>query len=196
MLLKNMARHFKTVMVHKYWVFYYCCMAGIPLRGIKHDMSKFSPTEFMESAKYYNGKISPIDVCKKENGYSKAWLHHKGRNTHHYEYWQDNFDKFKKDPKAGTALIMPFYDTVEMICDYLGAGRAYNGKKFTYKGEYEWWVIKNTTQGPVAMHPVTKEFVDRIMRAIAHHDIYLVLHQDAMRELYDEILEKYKRGEL
>lgn len=92
MKLKNVFRHFKKICVHKYWVFYYCCKVGISIQGLLHDMSKFSPTEFWESVKYYQGNISPIDACKKENGWSSAWMHHKGKNKHHYEYWQDDFD--------------------------------------------------------------------------------------------------------
>lgn len=88
----NTFRHFKKVCTHKRWVFYYCCKVGIPFQGLMHDLSKFSPTEFLESVKYYQGTSSPIDACKKENGWSVAWMHHKGRNKHHYEYWQDNFD--------------------------------------------------------------------------------------------------------
>lgn len=89
----NTFRHFKKVCTHKRWVFYYCCKVGIPFQGLVHDLSKLSPTEFWESVKYYQGTSSPIDACKKENGWSAAWMHHKGRNKHHYEYWQDNFDK-------------------------------------------------------------------------------------------------------
>jgi hypothetical protein len=70
----------------------------------------------MESVKYYTGTRSPIDVCKEKNGYSKAWQHHKGRNTHHYEHWTDNYD-------SGTTYIqMPLKDAMEMICDYFGNG--------------------------------------------------------------------------
>lgn len=111
----------------------YCFHYGLIWRGIKHDFSKFSPIEFFESAKYYNGTHSPIDECKKDKGYSKAWLHHKGRNSHHYEYWQDNFDN------GGTPLCMPFNDTLEMLCDYLAAGCAYMGKNFSYAAESDWW---------------------------------------------------------
>ena len=77
--------HLKTVCKHKYYVFKYCCKAGIPVEGIFHDMSKFSPIEFWESVKYYQGNRSPIDACKEENGWSACWLHHKGRNKHHYQ---------------------------------------------------------------------------------------------------------------
>ena len=148
---KNTILHFAKICTHKWWVFYYCCKAGIPWRGIKHDMSKFSPTEFWESIRYYQGNSSPIDACKKDKGVSNAWMHHKGRNTHHYEYWQDNFDN------GGRPVIMPYKDTLEMLCDYLGAGRAYMGHDFSYEKEYEWWRAKCAK--PLAMHPQTKLFI-------------------------------------
>lgn len=152
MKVVNIFKHFKKVCVHKYWVFYYCCKAGIPVQGLLHDISKFSPTEFFESVKYYQGTSSPIDACKKENGLSAAWMHHKGRNKHHYEYWQDNFDN------GGTPIEMPIKYKKEMICDYLGAGKAYYGKDFTYMKEYLWWQEKK--KNPLAMHPNVKQFVD------------------------------------
>ena len=37
----NAFKHFAKVCVHKHWVFYYCCKAGIPLQGLTHDLSKF-----------------------------------------------------------------------------------------------------------------------------------------------------------
>ena len=86
MLIKNIVKHFILITKHKYKVFILCTKAGIPVRGLLHDLSKYSPTEFFESVKYYNRKNSPIANCKKENGYSKAWLHHFGRNKHHHEY--------------------------------------------------------------------------------------------------------------
>lgn len=157
-MIKKFFGHLKTVLVHKWWVFYYCCKFGIPHRGIFHDMSKFSPTEFWESVKYYSGTRSPIDVCKEVNGWSKAWLHHRGRNLHHYEAWQDNFDK------GGEPLCMPFVYNLEMLCDYLAAGRAYMKKNFSYTAEYDWW--KNKCKNPLAMHPVNKTFIDGMLYAL------------------------------
>ena len=110
----NYFNHLKTVLTHKKWVNRYCRMAGIPWRGIKHDLSKFSNIEFKESCKYWTGNRSPIDNCKDENGYSKAWQHHKGRNTHHWEYWIDNIGDGHPN-----AILMPYEDCVEMIFDFI-----------------------------------------------------------------------------
>ena len=109
MKLKNIFKHIKLVLKHKWIVFKLCCKVGIPWRGFMHDWSKFSIEEFWESIKYYDGHKSPIVVCKKENGYSKAWLHHKGRNKHHPEYWIDMSLPEK-------TVIMPF---LHLIAIYL-----------------------------------------------------------------------------
>ena len=159
----NVFKHLKTILTHKWWVFIYCCRCGLIWRGITHDLSKFSPTEFMESIKYYTGTRSPIDVCKEQNGYSKAWQHHKGRNTHHYEHWTDNYDS------GTTPIQMPLEDAMEMICDYLGAARAYMGKNFTYEAEYEWWNLKKKPTAN-AMHPVIKRFITEVLYKLYRHD--------------------------
>ena len=90
--LKKIWIHLKTILIHKHYVFYYARKCGIPWRGFIHDMSKFSPIEFWTNVRYAKPGISPIEVQKKEVGFSKAWLHHKGHNPHHYEYWMDRFD--------------------------------------------------------------------------------------------------------
>lgn len=151
--IKNFFRHLNTVLRHKWWVFYYCWKAGIPWRGLVHDLSKFHPVEFFESVRYYTGTRSPIDTCKEKNGYSNAWLHHKGINKHHYEYWQDYFD-------YGTiAIEMPYEYTIEMLCDFLGAGRAYHGKNFSMEKELEWWEKKKEN---CAMHEFQRKFIDQV----------------------------------
>lgn len=129
--------HLKTVLKHKRWVFHYCRIAGITWQGLIHDLSKFSPIEFFEGVKYYDGTRSPIDVCKEHNDYSKAWLRHKGKNKHHYEYWQDDFINC-----STREIEMPTKYKKEMLCDYLGAGRAYMSnmnKEFTFADELQWW---------------------------------------------------------
>ena len=145
-------KHLKKIIEHKRNVAYYCFMCGLYWQGIIHDLSKFSPTEFGESVQYYVGNDSPINVCKKLNGYSNAWFHHKGRNKHHWEYWVDNLGT------GMTAHKMPYKYALEMVCDYLGAGRAYVGKdKFTIDGEYGWW-LRNREK--MVLHPDTRRFID------------------------------------
>lgn len=157
MNFKNFKGHLGTVCKHKYWVFYYSCKFGNPVRGFFHDFSKFSPVEFWEGVKYWQGTRSPIDACKEENGISLAWMHHKGHNPSHYEYWVDYLDD------GGKPQPMPQKYAIEMICDFLGAGRAYMGKNFTYKAEYEWWENKLKNKPNIAMHEGVKDFVGVVL---------------------------------
>lgn len=159
-IIKNSFKHFKKICKHKYYVGKYCFHYGLYWQGLTHDLSKFSPTEFFESVKYYQGNRSPIDACKEDKGYSMAWLHHKGRNKHHYEYYIDNLDY------GGQPLQIPFKYALELICDYLGAGHAYMGKNFSYIKEYEWWLNKKKL--PLAMHNQTKTFIDLVLYNFAY----------------------------
>ena len=129
----NFWKHWNKIRTHRKWVRHYCWGMGLYWQGLTHDLSKYSPTEFMESVRFYQGTSSPIDAAKRAKGYSDAWFHHKGRNKHHYEYWMDNFDL------GGENIVMPYKYFAEMVCDYLAAGRAYMGKNFSYTAEYEWW---------------------------------------------------------
>ncbi len=152
--------HIRLVLTHKYWVFHYCRLAGIPLRGLLHDLSKFSPTEFGESIRYYSGVRSPIRDARRVNGHSIAWLHHRGRNRHHYEYWVDN------TPDGNLVTVpIPFKDALELICDRLGAARAYLKKDFVISGQLD-RVDKEIDPSPW-IHPQTKRFIRRMFEALA-----------------------------
>ena len=138
-MIKKFFLHLHLVNKHRWIVFKLCVKAGIPFRGLLHDLSKYSPTEFWESVKFYNGSHSPILEAREVNGYSKAWLHHKGRNKHHSEYW---YDSRAKVPSP----IMPYKYVVEMICDKLAAGIAYNGKNWTNSTQKEYWKRNKDTE--------------------------------------------------
>ena len=101
------------------------------------------------------------DACKEINGYSMAWFHHRGRNYHHYEMWQDDFDH------GGKPLLMPYKYFAEMVCDYLAAGRAYQGKNFSFKSELEWWEKKREY---CAMPENQVAMLDHIFTSLANHE--------------------------
>ena len=190
MQLANIYKHLKKILVHKYWVARYCFKASLYWQGITHDLSKFSPTEFIESVEYYQGDRSPIDACKEDKGYSLAWLHHRGRNPHHYEYWVDNFDKcYAGEPL--TLLEMPYKYVLEMLCDYLGAGRAYYGESFSYKKEYDWW--KNFKQDNCAMAIHTKCFIASCLYTMAQENSCKCLSDKVfLKKLYNIRYEENK----
>lgn len=160
MNMKNIFCHLKVVLIHKFWVMYYCFISGLYYRGIVHDMSKFSLVEFCESVKFFTGVDSPIKKAIEKNGYSKAWLHHAGHNSHHHSYWNTWTDN-------GLYIIrMPFEDAVEMICDCLAASRSY--KRPGYKKQILWW--KKVEKEYVNMHPDIKNFCRMCWEIISQED--------------------------
>lgn len=107
-------QHLQTINHHKYLVMKECFEVGLYKQGLLHDMSKYSPTEFLVGCKYYQGNRSPNNAEREATGYSRAWLHHKGRNKHHYEYWID----YSVTPGEGmVGLKMPLRYVVEMFMD-------------------------------------------------------------------------------
>lgn len=163
--MKRLVGHLHTVLEHKWLVFKWCCKLGIPMQGIAHDMSKLSPTEFWEGVTYYQGESSPIPVSKKwNNGYSRAWQHHR-RALHHYEAWTDNYD-------FGTvAHMMPYKYALELVADWLAAGETYaknQGKDFNPYDEITWW--QKTRESKRAMHPALKQFAGNALQIIADEE--------------------------
>jgi hypothetical protein len=126
-------KHTRIIIKHKYHVFKACSSIGLIWRGIKHDLSKFSPVEFSASVKYFQDNASPIDKEKNEKGYSLAWQHHKRANSHHWEYWLDY-----KDGEL-IKIKIPIRDLFELVCDYIGAGKAYNKDKWTKETPLKYW---------------------------------------------------------
>ena len=107
---------------------------GLFFQGLIHDLSKYGPIEFISSAKYFQGNKSPIEAEKEAIGYSNAWLHHKGHNKHHWEYWTD----FDKDGNI-ICYDIPTKYVIEMVCDYIAAGKTYSKEKWTNKEPLEYF---------------------------------------------------------
>lgn len=178
-MIKNIVKHTKLVLKHKWLVFKLCTKIGMPFRGLKHDMSKFSPIEFWESVKYYNGEKSPILFCKKANGYSKAWLHHKGRNKHHSEYW---YDITAPEPTP----IIPYKYVAEMICDKLSASITYNGKNWTNSSELEYWLKARDLE---TINQKVSNMLTEVFEQVAKDGIDKVVTKKNLKELYKKYCE-------
>ena len=133
--MSNFFGHLKTINHHRALVCAYCFRVGLYWQGLTHDLSKYSPTEFWMGVKYFQGTDSPNNAEKRDKGYSAAWLHHKGRNKHHFEYWLDY------DPKQNYAISgmpMPVRYVIEMFCDRVAACRVYQGKNYTDASAWEY----------------------------------------------------------
>ena len=157
-MIKIMYKHLKTISKHKAIVCMECVKCGFVWRGLMHDNSKFSFAEFLPSAKYFQGNRSPIDAEKEQNGYSAAWLHHMGHNPHHWEYWID----FDENGKIITNKI-PYQYVVEMVCDWIGAGKAYNKDKWTQEEPLNYY---NKVRGGRHFHPETEALIIKFLECI------------------------------
>lgn len=126
---RNFIKHFITITHHKILVGKFCFKMGLYKQGILHDLSKYMPTEFLNGVYFYLGFKSPIVAERLKRGYSEAWLHHKGRNKHHYEYWVD-FTRTSDLPGGLTPIKMPRRYVAEMIADRVAASRVYHGRDY------------------------------------------------------------------
>lgn len=140
-----------------------CFKVGLYRQGILHDMSKYSPTEFLVGCKYYQGTRSPNNAEREATGYSVAWLHHKGRNKHHYEYWID----YSMKPEEGiVGLKMPMRYVIEMFMDRIAASKTYCGEKYqdTYPLAY---YEKGAAKLGKMIHPATAELLYELLKMLA-----------------------------
>ena len=173
-------KHLKTVLKHKWYVMIACFKCGLYKQGIMHDMSKLGFTEFWSGVKYYQGDSSPIDAEKKEKGYSLAWQHHKGHNPHHWEYWIDNVGTYKNTP-----CKVPYKYVVEMICDWIGAGKVYVGKEWKHTDLMPYY---KKVRGVRIIHPETEQLILTFLTAIHYgslNNFYKMAKDKRIKEMYE-----------
>lgn len=154
--------HLKTINKHKYYVTKLCFRCGLYKQGLLHDLSKYSPTELKTGAKYWIGTRSPNSVERETIGYSSAWLHHKGRNKHHWEYWVD----FSKD--GVYAAKMPINYVVEMFCDRVAATMVYRGEDFDDHAPLDYY---NKTRHYYVIHQETDRILKDMLTYLSCHGL-------------------------
>lgn len=125
-------KHFCTITKHRHLVMAGCFRVGLYRQGLLHDLSKYTPTEFLVGCRYYKGYMSPNNAEREDRGYSQAWLHHKGRNRHHMEYWIDYaVAKDEGEEHSGmTGMKMPVRYVAEMFVDRVCASKNYQKDKY------------------------------------------------------------------
>lgn len=140
--MRNAWKHFKTITRHKNLVMAGCFKVGLYKQGLLHDLSKYSPQEFLVGCRFYQGNMSPNNAERMERGYSSAWLHHKGRNKHHLEYWIDYAVKAPSSAKVHgglTGMKMPLKYVVEMFIDRVSASKNYQKENYTDRSALEYF---------------------------------------------------------
>ncbi len=154
----HLLKHFITITKHRHKVMRYCFKVGLYKQGLIHDLSKYSFVEFFNGAKYYKGTGSPISEERKKLGFSRAWLHHKGRNKHHPEYWLD----LDLNDKIYKPVPMPNKYIFESFCDHLAASKVYNKKIF--KPQMVWDYYYNKERFYLPMHDKTREKFEFLLK--------------------------------
>lgn len=154
-------RHFKTITYHKYLVMKGCFAVGLYWQGLTHDLSKYSPAEFLVGARYYQGDRSPNNAEREARGYSSAWLHHKGRNKHHYEYW---IDYSTIQLKGMTPVEMPPRYVAEMMMDRIAASKVYNKESY---GDGDPLRYYSFGRDYAPIHPETKKLLEGLLEMLA-----------------------------
>ena len=177
-MIKQFLGHLHTINHHKWLVTRDCIRVGLISQGLKHDLSKYAPIEFFAGVKYYEGgKRSPINREKEEKGYSQGWLHHKGRNRHHFEYWIDYCIAPDGHVFMG-GCKMPKKYVAEMFCDRIAACRVYQGEKYTDASAYDYY---QRSKGHVLIHPETSHLIDEwllLLKERGEDEAFRIIRED------------------
>ncbi len=158
----NVWGHFKTITYHRWLVCKGCFAVGLYRQGLTHDLSKYEPSEFWVGARYYQGNRSPNNAEREAIGYSGAWLHHKGRNKHHYEYWID-YSMHGGDGHMQPAP-MPRRYIAEMVMDRIAACKVYEGENYTSASPLHYYL---KGKNPAYMHSFTRKSLEKILTMLA-----------------------------
>lgn len=153
-------KHFRTITAHRHLVIRHCRKAGIFRQGLMHDLSKYSPTEFLPGARFYQGMRSPNEKEREECGYSLAWMHHKGRNRHHFEYWTD----YNPQTKTLDPVAMPTRYVIEMFCDRVAASKIYYGDAYRDDTPLAYYLKGKDRR---RIHPKTAAEIEFLLRMLA-----------------------------
>lgn len=152
--------HIRTITRHRHEVIRNCRKCGILGQGLRHDLSKFSPTEFNPGVRYYQGTRSPNEGEREAYGYSAAWMHHKGRNRHHFEYWTD----YNPATHLMEPVKMPVRYVVEMFCDRVAASKVYQGAAYRSDSALTYFLRAKPRR---KIHPDTSEMLERLLTILA-----------------------------
>ncbi len=177
-LFKNFTGHFSTITRHRHAVIKHCFKAGILWQGLRHDLSKYTPDEFLGGVENYCGDRSPNEMEREKLGYSPAWLHHKGRNKHHFEYWND----YSPIHKKVMPVKMPIRYVAEMFCDRVAASKIYQGENYSEAHPIEYFMRGKANR---FIHPETSDILEEWL---------LMLKEKGERETFRHIKEQIKKS--
>ncbi len=157
-VFKRLYLHLQTVRKHRKEVRKNCFACGLYTQGLLHDLSKYSLQELIPSIRYFQGYRSPYAYEKQLYGFSYGWLHHKGKNKHHFEYWVDVIHG------EWTPIEMPYRYIVESVCDRVAACKIYQKDAYTKESSLDYFLQGGAKN---LMAPNTAKTFEELLRLIA-----------------------------
>ncbi|MBR2553129.1 MAG: catalase [Erysipelotrichaceae bacterium] len=179
--MHNFFGHLKTINRHKLLVMKYCFRCGMIKQGLLHDLSKYSPTEFLAGVEFYQeGKRSPVGAEKMAKGYSLGWLHHKAHNKHHWLYWVD-----QGLPGQGIVVYkMPENYFLESLLDRMAASKNYSGADYTDWSTYEFF---QKSEERHLMNPEDSERTSEMLKYLGENG------EEKTLQMIAELYKKFKQ---
>ena len=178
-------KHFCTITRHKYLVLVGCFKIGLYRQGLLHDLSKYGPTEFLVGCKYYRGYMSPNNAERAATGCSTAWLHHKGRNKHHLEYWIDygaaEDSAVEEAHKGMCGMKMPVRYVAEMFIDRVSASKNYQKEKYTDDAPLQYY---RRGKGAYLIHKDTEALLEYLLEMLAcrgEKETYIFIRKELLK---------------
>ena len=166
--------HLKTINEHKLLVMEHCFRIGLYKQGLLHDLSKYMPSELLMGFLYYDdGKSSPNNGERRDKGYSYAWMHHKGRNRHHFEYWTDYALQPADKRYPLQAVQMPRKYVAEMLMDRISASKNYNKETYTQHHPLEYF---EHGKSHYLLHPQTEKELHGMLRILDERGEEALMH--------------------
>lgn len=175
--------HLNTINKHKLIVSTLCIKCGLVKQGLLHDLSKYSYVEFSRGVKYFQGYRSPIDKEKEELGYALGWLHHKGRNKHHWDFWVDR----KHNEAVLEALPMPFNYVLESVCDKIGASKVYAKEKYHDYYAYEFFM---NSKERLCMNEKSARQIEELLKYLGDNG------EEKALKYYKSLYQEYKKNKV
>lgn len=166
-------QYLRYLVRHIWFVRQECWRHGLLAQGLFHDLSKWRPDEFVPYARFFyakprrdaTGYYKPTDTG--DAAFDFAWLLHQKRNPHHWQWWL-----LPEDDGGVKVLAMPHRFRLEMVCDWVGAGKAqgfFSPPDDPYR-ETRAWYIKNKDK--MQLHPDTRRWVEWWIGVEPHEGVH------------------------
>jgi hypothetical protein len=176
-------KHFCLVMRHRHQVIRNGFHLGIFFVALFHDFSKFTPSEFIPSVKYFKGTSSPVQEQRNnEDGYSTIAVNHTSRNKHHWEHYIDIY--------KGQILVknIPYKYALEYVADMMSASKTYDKAHFSPDAVLTYFMNKKDM---FLMSDATKEFISWCFIRYKEFNGFKGLKPINTRKKYEELIKLY-----